>query len=237
MQSPATRPFELDLGAGERIAGDELPGDRPGYLYLHGLGSIRTGEKSDSLLAHARARGRAFLRVDLRGHGESSGRIGSVTIGELIVDVQRLLERTGPVVVVGSSLGGLVGAFASAARPDLVRGLCLIAPALGFLANLERLLDPQGRMWTREGASFRVEPRVLADARQLDEDSLPGRLAVPTFIVHGTADDVVPHRASERFFAAIPAARKDLWIVAGGDHRLSGFAAATWPRLDGVIAG
>ncbi|HEX6810121.1 MAG TPA: alpha/beta fold hydrolase [Planctomycetota bacterium] len=228
-------PFRLDLGAGEFLIGDQLAGTQPAYVFLHGLGSVRNGEKSTSLLAHAAARGRAFLRVDMRGHGDSSGRLGRVRISELIADAVRLLERTGPCLVVGSSLGGLVGAFAAAARPELVRGLALLAPAVGLVSSLAQRLDPQGRMWTSEGVGFVVEPAVIEDGKLLDEPGLAARLAVPTLVVHGTADDVVPVRAAERFFAAIPHARKELWIVRDGDHRLSTVAARIWPRLDRLL--
>lgn len=234
-----TTPFEIDPGRDGRVVvrGDALSGDAPGYLYLHGLGSVRQGEKSNSLLAHARSRGRAFLRIDQRGHGESAGQIGDITIGELVQDVQALLERNGPRLVVGSSLGGLVAAFAAAARPELVHGLCLLAPALGFLADLERRLDDEGRLWTSNGAAFPVTQRVLEDARRLDEHLLPGRLSMPTLVVHGTADEVVPTRGSERFFAAIPHPAKELWLVPGGDHRLNTVAHEIWPRLDRLAAG
>ena len=70
------RPFRLELGDGHFLAGDQLAGDGPTYLFLHGLGSVRQGTKSASLLAHAQCHGRPFVRVDLRGYGESSGRIG-----------------------------------------------------------------------------------------------------------------------------------------------------------------
>lgn len=231
----ALRPIRFDLGAGEHVVGDELPGATPVYVFLHGLGSVRAGEKSTSLLAHAAATGRGFVRFDQRGHGESSSRIGLVAVSDLIGDAVRMLEHTGPAIVVGSSLGGLVGAYAAAARPELVRGLALLAPALGLLPNLANRLDPQGRLWTREGNGYRVEPRVLADAMGLDERGLPARLRVPTLVVHGTADDVIPHRASERFFAAIPATTKQLWLVPGGDHRLNLFATEIWRRLDAML--
>jgi pimeloyl-ACP methyl ester carboxylesterase len=232
----ATAPFVLDLPGGERIVGDRLAGAPPCYLFLHGLGSVRKGEKSGSLLAHAAAHGRAFTRFDFRGHGESSGRIGHVTIGELVDDTVLVLERVGPAVVVGSSLGGLVGAHAAARRPDLVPALALLAPALGFLPRLERRLDAAGRLWTSEGFGFRVEPRVLEDAARLDEAGLPARLSMPVLVVHGERDDVVPPRLGESFFAAIPHARKELWLVPGGDHRLVREAPAIWARLDALVA-
>src|SRR5690606_34954805 len=138
-----------------------------------------------SLLEHAERRGRAFLRFDQRGHGESSGELGTGTISELIDDLLRVLAHTGPRLVAGSSLGGLVATFAAAARPELVRGLCLLAPAFGFVGDLERHLDGEGRLWTSEDRGFLVTDRVLEDARRLDERSLPGRLAMPVLIVHG----------------------------------------------------
>jgi pimeloyl-ACP methyl ester carboxylesterase len=230
------RPFRLELPGGEFLVGDELTGTAPAYVFLHGLGSVRCGDKSTSLLAHAATSGRAFVRYDQRGHGESSGRIGVTSISELIDDAIRVFERAGRVTVVGSSLGGLVGAFAAAARPDLVRGLALIAPALGLVSSLRTRLDAHGRIWTSDGRGHAVQPDVLADAEALDESTLAGRLRVPTLVVHGTEDEVIPPRVSERFFAAIACPRKALWIVPGGDHRLNTFAAEIWRRLDTLLA-
>jgi pimeloyl-ACP methyl ester carboxylesterase len=233
--APPLRAFRLDVGVGEFVCGDELSGDRPAYVYLHGLGSVRAGEKSASLMAHAARQGRGCLRFDMRGHGESSGKLGRTLVSDLIADAIAVLQQTGPAIVIGSSLGGLVAAFAAAARPELTRCLVLLAPAFGLLPNLSQRLDPMGRMWTREGQGFRVEPPVLADAAALDERALPKRLTMPTLVVHGTADDVVPYRQSERFHAALAAHTKDLWLVPDGDHRLNAVAAAIWPRADRLL--
>lgn len=231
-----TQRLVLELGAGDRIVGDHLPGALPGYLFLHGMGSVRAGEKSALLLEHATKKGRAFTRFDFRGHGESSGQLGQVTIRELIEDTVHVLRAVGPCVMIGSSLGGLVGTFVTAQHPELVPGLALLAPAFGLLARLEHRLDPQGRMWTGDGRSFHLSERVAADARTLDEPGLPGRIRVPTLVVHGTADEVVPQTASERLFAALATPRKELWIVPGGGHRLNEIAAEIGPRTDALVA-
>ncbi len=233
---PRFVPFALEVAPGEFLRGDALPGRPPAYVYLHGMGSLRSGEKSTSLAEHAAARGRTFVRVDLRGHGESTGRLGGVAVSELIADVEALLAHVGPAVVIGSSLGGLLAAHAAAHRPDLVRSLTLIAPALGLIPQLGKQLDAAGMLWTSDGRGFTVDQRVLDDAHALDEDSLPSRLTVPTLIVHGTADEVVPVQASERFFAAVASPRKELWLVAAGDHRLNTVAPRIWPRSD-TLAG
>jgi len=229
------RTIAIRLPNGDTVRADELDGSAPGYVYVHGLGSVRTGTKSDSLLHYARDRGRAFVRYDQRGHGESSGTIGAVTITELITDALVVARRQPSCILVGSSLGGLVAAFASALVPERVRALCLIAPAIGLATDLRGRLDADGCMQTSNGLRFPVLRHVLDDAKNLGEERLASRIVVPTLIVHGTKDDVVPWRASERFHAAIPTAKKDLWIVDGGDHRLADHGPAMWRRLERLL--
>lgn len=230
----ALRPFRLERPGGH-VVGDELPGRTPTWLWLHGLGSVRTGEKSDALLAHVRARGERFLRIDLRGHGESSGRVGQVKLSTIVDDLVQVLADAGPTVVVGTSLGGLLGAYAAALAPDRVRALVLIAPALGLMANLPHLLDAEGCLTTSTGLRFPVAADVLADAQALDERTLPTRLPVPILVAHGTADEVIPHRASERFVAAIPHAEKQLLLLDGADHRCNLHVQAVWARVDALL--
>ncbi len=233
----ATTPFRIDLGGGHHLVGDERAGASPAYVFLHGLTSARLGEKSESLLAHAKSRGRGFLRFDLRGHGESSGVLGRVAVSELVDDAVKVLERTGPAIVVGSSLGGLVAAHAAAARPDLFRSLALLAPAFGLMPRIRDHIDNDGVMHTAQGASFFVDPRVRDDAEALDERGLPARVAVPTLLVHGTADDVIPQQVSEWFFGAMAAPKKQLWVVPQGDHRLNTVVTEIWQRVDSMAEG
>jgi len=232
-----TKPFCLDLADGDRVVGDEQPGTSPSYVFLHGLGSTRHGEKSAALLEHASARGRGFVRFDMRGHGESSGELGRVRIRQLIEDAVLILERTGPAVVVGSSLGGLVAAHVAGARPDLVERLALLAPAFGLMPSLSKRLDERGFLVLNDGPLFHVAADVCADAEALDEAALPTRIQTPTLVVHGTEDDVIPQRASEWFFDALAAREKQLWLVAGGDHRLNDVAADIWARVDALGGG
>lgn len=230
----ATTPFRIELPGCHHLVGDELPGDGPAYVFLHGLGSTRAGEKSESLLRHARARGRGFIRFDMRGHGDSSGALGRVTVTELVEDAVRVLERTGRAVVVGSSLGGLVAAHAAAARPDLIERLALLAPALGLMPRIREQLDEDSVLHMPGGHSFFVEQRVCDNAEALDERSLPREIRAPTLVVHGDADEVIPQQVSAQLFAALGSEAKQLWIVDGGDHRLSDVADDIWRRVDAL---
>lgn len=236
MTSAAPERFTLEPAPGERVVGEHLAGAGPCYLFVHGLGSVRKGEKSTALFAHAAARGRAALRYDQRGHGESTGTIGQVAVSELIADAGRMLDRAGPSILFGSSLGGLVSAFVAAQRPQDVRALVLLAPALGYVQRMKKRLDAQGRLRTSEGFAFPVAPHVLADAERLDEIELPTRLTMPVLLVHGTQDDIVPHVLSERFFQGIPHARKDFWLIDGGDHRLNREIADILARMERLLS-
>jgi len=233
--SPRLQTSTLSPAAGERIVVDRLRGTAPAYVFLHGLGSVRDGEKSRALLRHAHARGRAAARFDFRGHGESSGRIGAVTFTELLADAGAVLDAVGPAVLVGSSLGGLVAAHLAAARPRDVRAVALLSPAFGFLPHMRDLLDDQGRLHTGEGVAFAIEERALADAARHDEQALPRRLSMPVFLAHGSDDDVVPPALSAAFAAAVPHQAVDLWIVPGGDHRLSRDIAAILDRMEALL--
>src|SRR5690606_7892817 len=126
----------LEPAPGARIVADHLPGDAPALVFLHGLVSVRRGEKSTALFDLAARTGRAAWRFDFRGHGESSGVLHDTTLTELIADARSVLEASGPAFLVGSSLGGLVAAWTAARHPEFVRGLVLLAPALRFLPRL-----------------------------------------------------------------------------------------------------
>lgn len=225
----------LEPEPGQRIVVERHAGAGPAFLFLHGMGSVRNGDKSEALRRRAARHGRAFARFDFRGHGQSTGEIGHVTMTELIGDAGLVLDLVGPAVLVGSSLGGLVAAHLAAMRPDATLALCLLSPAFGFLPRMRARLDSQGRMRTTEGFSFFVHERALADAATHDEGSLPGRLPMPLLVAHGDQDEVVPHQLSADFFAAVPHAHKDLMVVPGGDHRLNREIEPILDRLDALL--
>ena len=221
---PPLRTLRLPVAAGQEIAVDHLAGTDPAqqpWLFLHGLASVRSGQKSGALLRRCEQQGREFARFDFRGHGDSDGELGQITISEYVDDTKAALDLIGPATLFGSSLGGLVATFAAARHPEMVRALVLLSPAFGFLPRLEHRLRGDGQLETSEGRIFPISERVLDDARQLGEETLPERLPMPIYIAHGTADDVVPVELSQRFFAALPHARKQMWTIDGGDHRLA----------------
>lgn len=226
------RTVHLPLPRGGHLVADELEGDGPAFVFLHGLGSSRAGEKGESLLAWARRHGRAMLRLDFRGHGQSTGDVRQLTLTDLVADAEAALAHVQRAVLVGSSLGGLVAAWVAARQPLQVAGLVLVAPAFGFIERLARHDRRDGRLRIEnEWVSLEIDEHVFEDAKRWSEPSLPAQITAPTLIVHGQLDAVVPADASQQVFAALAAVRKELWLVADGDHRLLAHIESVWPRM------
>lgn len=214
--------LNLEPAPGARVVADHFPGTGTPTVFLHGLSSVRAGEKSEALARHVSARGRPFWRFDFRGHGESSGVPGQVTLTELMEDARCVLERSGPAVLFGSSLGGLIASWTAAQHPELVRGLCLLAPAIGFVPRMAAHPREQDMILVASsGQEIRLSTKVLDDARRYDEDQLPTRLRCPVLVIHGAKDDTVPLQYSERFFDRLQSEDRDLWVLPDGDHRLN----------------
>ena len=86
--APDTPPQILECGDGRTIAYHQLAGKSPGVMFLTGFKSDMTGGKALALEAHCRAQGRAFLRFDYTGHGQSSGVFEEGSIGAWAADRQ-----------------------------------------------------------------------------------------------------------------------------------------------------
>lgn len=220
----------VPVAGGHRVAVDRLHGRRPPLVFLHGLASTRAGVKSDELLRRAGEQDREFWRFDFRAHGESPGALEELTLTGLLADTRAVLERAGRSVLIGSSLGGLVAAWAAARRPELVVGLVLVAPAFGFADRVGDL--PAGRDYVleRDEGDVRLLASSVRDFLSYDEDRLAEELRVPVRWVHGARDAVIPARVAERLFARLAEPDKELWIVPDGDHSLETALPWIWDR-------
>src|SRR3979409_2073280 len=101
--------IQVGTGSGvRRLAGRERAGSTPGILWLGGFKSDMKGTKAAALDAWAAAQGRAMIRFDYSGHGESGGEFGDGTIGRWLEECIAVFEACcrGPQIVVGSSMGG-----------------------------------------------------------------------------------------------------------------------------------
>ena len=107
-------------------------------MFLPGYKSDMTGDKALATEAFCAAHGLACLRLDYSGHGASGGRFEDGTIGRWTEDALFLIDRLtgGPLVLIGSSMGGWIALLAALARPERVAGLIGIAAAPDFTEEL-----------------------------------------------------------------------------------------------------
>ncbi|MGH6768720.1 MAG: alpha/beta hydrolase [Xanthobacteraceae bacterium] len=235
----------LQVGTGaatRKIAIRARAGAAPGLFWLGGFNSDMTGTKAQALDDWAARNGRAMVRFDYSGHGESEGAFADGTIGRWLEDSLAVFDacRRGPQVVIGSSMGGWLALLmlrALARRTGVpaaeVAGLILIAPAVDFTeelmwkrfpANVRRAIEEQG-FWMRPSA-YGEEPYPIT--RGLIEDGrnhlLLGAMietGCPVRILQGVQDPDVPWGHAVELTSRF--ARDDvvLTLIKDGDHRLS----------------
>src|SRR5471030_479299 len=119
---------------GNVVAYATCGGRAPTVVFLGGFRSDMTGTKALALERWARGSGRACLRFDYLGHGQSSGRFEDGTIGRWLDDSLAAIDAltTGKLVLVGSSIGGWLSLLVALKRPERLSGVVLIAAAPDF---------------------------------------------------------------------------------------------------------
>ena len=231
-QHPAffTRP------SGGKIAYHRHPGKTPGVIFLGGYMSDMTASKAIHLENHCRARGRAFVRFDYSGHGQSDGQFVDGTIGSWTEDAGDVLNALtqGAQILVGSSMGGWIALLLAQARPDRVAGLLGIAAAPDFTEDLmwdtfsagEKAILMQTGMLEQANAysdtPYRITRSLIEDGRDrlvLRQDSIA--FCGPARFLHGTADKDVPYRCAQAAASKLQSDDVRVDLIKGGDHRLS----------------
>ena len=225
----------LDRGDGETLAWRRVAGAKPTVVWLGGFRTEMSGTKAQALADWARDAGRAFLRFDYLGHGASSGDFRAKgTITRWRADTLAVLDELveGPVVLVGSSMGGWIACLAALARPGRVAGLVLVAPAADFTETLMRPEIPlEGHaalaadgVWLRPsayGEPYPITQALLEDGARWSILPGPVPIEVPVRILQGGADPDVPWRHALELAQALNGQDVIFTLIKDGDHRLS----------------
>lgn len=224
----------LDRGDGTRLAWIRAAGRGPTVVFLPGYRSDMSGEKATMLAAFCAARGQALLRFDYSGHGVSDGAFEDGTIGTWAGDALAAIDALteGPLVLVGSSMGGWIALLTARARPDRIAGLLGIAAAPDFtetlmwdaMAPAERatlLRDGVLRVPSQYGEPYAITRALIEDGRNhlLLDGPIP--LPCPIRLLHGQRDPDVPWDTALRIAARVSSEDVRVILVKDGDHRLS----------------
>jgi pimeloyl-ACP methyl ester carboxylesterase len=219
------------LPDGRRIAFRHRRGAGPAVVFLPGYMSDMTGTKAAALMAWAEARDHECLLLDYSGCGESPGVFADGTLGRWCEEVVSLVDsRTnGPVVLVGSSMGGWLMLLAGRALGPRLAGLVGIAAAPDFTdwgCSAEQHAQLAAGATVYDDNPYGLEPTPIYPgfwAEGQAQRLLGGEIALdcPVRLLHGQDDEVVPPEISLRLARALRSPDVQVTLVKGGDHRLS----------------
>jgi len=234
----------IDVGEGpsaRRIAVRSRRGRGPGLVWLGGFKSDMQGSKALALDAWARDHGRAMVRFDYSGHGESGGDFADGTIGRWLEECVAVFERfcDGPQVLIGSSMGGwmallLAREIKKRSGAASLAGLVLIAPAPDFTEELmwknfpaavKQEIETKG-VWMRpseygDGSPYPITRKLIEEGRNHLVLGSAIDLGCPVRILQGAKDPDVPWQHAFALTHRLPADDVVLTMIQDGDHRLS----------------
>ena len=216
---------------GRRIAFRFATENGPALVFLPGYKSDMSGSKAQAVLGWAQTQGRACLLLDYSGCGQSSGDFADGTLSRWAEEVVALVgsQCTGPIVLIGSSMGGWLMLIAAAALGDRVAAMVGIAPAPDFtdwgIGTAEKAELAAGRTVLADNP-YGTEPTpthsgFYADAQAHLLLDAPIAFDGPVRLLHGQADGDVPWHISIRLAAALRSADVQVDLIKDGDHRLS----------------
>jgi len=233
-----TKPCTLARPDGETIAYHAYAGNGDKtvtIVFLGGFMSDMGGTKAIALQEWAEQCGQPFVRFDYYGHGQSSGAFPKGTISRWADDAIAVIDEvtTGPLLLVGSSMGGWVGLKAALARPDRIHGFVGIAPApdfteklmwAGFPEKVRETILSEGQF--AKPSDYDDEPYIISKALiedGRDNQVLDGPIALtcPVRILQGMQDPDVPWKHAFKLIDAIKSDDLEFTLIKSGDHRLS----------------
>ncbi len=219
------------VSASLRLAYQHCPGRGPTIVFLPGYASDMSGSKALALDAWAASEGRALLRFDYSGCGQSAGDFEAQSLAQWRDDALGMIDEVaaGPVVLIGSSMGGWLMLLAALARPEQVKGLVGVAAAPDFTAwgyseeeKMTILRDGRLERSNPYGDAPTVTSRAFWESGEmLRLTHAPIGIDCPVRLLHGQADPDVPWAWSLRLADLIRSADVQTVLVKDGDHRLS----------------
>jgi pimeloyl-ACP methyl ester carboxylesterase len=216
---------------GLRLAYRHVKGAGPTLVFLPGYKSDMLGTKAIALEEWALRNGRAMLRLDYSGCGESAGRFEDGTLATWRDDALMIVNAVerGPVVLVGSSMGGWLMLHLALGLGDQVKGLVGIAAApdftdWGFSSEEKGQIEKFGRI--ERASDYGSEPMLTTrgfweagQTMRLLNSEIP--IDCPVRLLQGQRDDAVPWEVALKLASALRSDNVHVQLIKDGDHRLS----------------
>jgi pimeloyl-ACP methyl ester carboxylesterase len=227
-------PEYLETTQGRRIAYYKSEGKLPTVVFLGGFKSDMAGSKATFLEDWSKSQGQSYLRFDYSGHGQSSENFTDGCIGDWADDSEAVLAALtdGPLILIGSSMGGWISLLLARRIPQRIVGLLTIAAAPDFT---------QDRMWpsfsekqqdevmtegvtllpSEYGDPYPITRRLIEDGKNHLVLQSPLSAEFPVRMLQGSLDTSVTQATALKLFDHLEAENLQLNFIKGGDHSLS----------------
>lgn len=229
-----TEPSYFTTPQGRKLAYHQTAGTSTGMVFLGGFKSDMEGTKAIHLENLCKAQGRAFLRFDYSGHGQSSEDFADGCIGDWATDALEIIRALtdGPQIIVGSSMGGWISLILAKKMPEKFAGLVTIAAAPdftedsmwgGFSDALKLELQTKGQIALPSdyGEPYIITKKLIEEGRNQLVLRSPLNLPFPTRFLQGTADADVDVSFAYRLLDHATGPNMRLVVLKDADHRFS----------------
>ena len=212
------------------LSGWYVPGQdsSPHLIFVHGIGSVRSGDNAVELAARMVDLGYNVLLFDLRGHGSSGG--DKVSGGffeklDVLGAFDYLVERgvdPSRIGLMGFSMGAATSIMAAAEEPRItaVAADSPFADASDLIAReaARKTPFPEWMMPIFIPATKLMAKQIYGiDIGSLVPEKSVAELGYPVIVIHGLADDRIPWEHGQRVASAAYEG-SSLWLVPGVDH-------------------
>lgn len=231
------KPFEL-INNGLTLRGmlhipDGVPGRIPGVVIYHGF----TGNKMEPHFAFVKLSreleraGIASIRPDFGGSGESDGDFRDMTVDTELSDAKAVLQYlrgldfidTGRIGICGLSMGGYIGGITAGDSRDLVKSLCMWAPAGNikeiFKQSMEQSQNIGEGLYDLNGLI--LNSKAYESAVNMDHLKRTAQFEKDTCIIHGTNDQAVPYEIGLQYKSIMK--KSEFHSIEGADHTFNKF--------------
>ena len=207
----------------------------PTVVFLSGYRSDRAGGKALYLQDVCQTNGWGFVRFDYHAHGDSPGEFLDGCISRWTDNTLDIIDQltSGPLVLVGSSMGGWIMLRAALARASRVKALLGIAAAPDFTHDLmiPNFSDQERAQLSSQGyiaqptpyddSPYLISQKLLDDGAECLLLSQQIDFSGPVSLVHGQRDTDVPLSTVHKLVDALRSEDVQLIQIKDGEHRLS----------------
>ena len=212
----------------------------PTIMFLGGFRSDMEGTKAIYLEEQCCSRGQAYIRFDYRGHGRSGGVFEEACISDWTQDAIDVLNNctSGPVILVGSSMGGWISFLTALKKPERIQALVGIAAAPDFTTWMEKAMtEEQKNMLEQKGyfelpneyddGPYIITKKLLEDGQKNILLNQKIDIKIPVRLIQGMKDDAVEWQTAHRIKNALVSEDVDVALLEDADHRLSSLEQLT----------